>query len=269
MKIVLILLLSVTFAFSNVYYAKVEPYEVRDISSNVNGDVLYANENMLGKKLSAKPFIIIDDQLDKDELNAVNKKLRYFRDTLQVNEKILLNLKEALKRKKKNYKNIEALKIKSRVEKDKEFYDVVNNENTFFTTQKEINSLKANIADLELRKAQLHKNIKDKSIAAKGFVLYELKVKPGKVVTVGTPLATIVNTTKGLLTIYLDEDDLLNAVNKHVYLNGKETNYKLSRISKIADTKNISKYKAQIVVKTPNVFSKLIKIELRTSKDEK
>jgi hypothetical protein len=258
-----------TYAFSSVYYAKVEPYELRSISSNINGNVVYTNENLIGQKLSGKPFILIDAQLDKDELNAVNKKLGYFKDTLEVNEKVLFNLKESLKRKKENYKNIEALSIKSRVEKDREFYDVVNNENSFLATQKEINSLKANIADLELRKAQLMKNIKDKSIEAEGFVLYEIKVKPGTVVTVATPLATVADTSKGLLTVYLDKEDLLNAAKKDIYINGQKTAYKLSRISYIADTKNISKYKAQIIVKAPKIFSKVVKIELKEKIDEK
>jgi TfoX/Sxy family transcriptional regulator of competence genes len=263
------LFLVVTFTFANVYYSKVEPYEVRDISSNVNGTVLFTDENMIGKKLSNKPFILIDDELDKDELNAVNKKLSYFKDTLEVNEKVLLNLKESLKRKKENYKNIASLSIKSQVEKDREFYDVVNSENSFLTTQKEVNSLKANIADLELRKAQLLKNIKDKSISAKGFVLYEIKVKPEKVVNIATPLATVADISKGLLTVYLTEDELLNAVNQDIYINGRKTKYKLTRISNIADATNISKYKAQIVVNPPNIFSKVVKIELREHENEK
>jgi len=268
-KIFIILFLLTTFAFSKVYYSKVEPYEVRDISSNVTGAVLYADENMLGKKLSSKPFILIDAELDKDELNAVNNKLSYFQDTLEVNEKVLSNLRESLKRKRENYENIAKLSIKSRVEKDREFYDLINNENSFLAIQKEVNSLKANIADLKLRKAQLLKNIHDKSISLKGFVLYDLKVKAGKVVTVATPLATVADTSKGLLSIYLNEDDALNAVNKIIYINGQKTKYRVSRIFTIADSKNISKYKAQIIVNAPNLFSKLVKVELRESKNEK
>ena len=79
-----------------------------------------------------------------------------------VNENILQNMKETLLKKRKNYKQIEALKIKSRVEKDREFYELVASENSYLATLKEINSLKRQIADFKLRKAQLERSIKDK-----------------------------------------------------------------------------------------------------------
>ena len=48
-----------------------------------------------------------------------------------------------------------------------------------------------------------------------------------------------------------------------MYINGEKTSYKVDRLLTIADSKNISKYKAQIVIKAPNIFSKLAKIELK------
>jgi len=86
---------------------------------------------------------------------------------------------------------------------------------------------------------------------------------------VSTPLAKVADTSKGLLTIYLDKEDLLHLHNKIIYINSKKTQYKISRVLYIADEKNLSKYKAQIIVKTPKVFSKLEKIELKESSNEK
>jgi len=269
MKIILALVLTYTFAFSKVYYSKVEPYEIRTIASNISGKVLFTDDNMIGKKLSSKVFIKIDSQLDEDELGAVNKKLIYQKNTLLLDEKILENLKQTLKRKKENYTKIKNLKIKSRIEKDKEFYDVVNSENSTFSTQKEINNLKTNIADLELRKQQLIKNIHDKNISAQNFVLYAISVKAGQTVNLSTPLAKVADTSKALLTIYLDEDDLAGLDKKIIFIDEKKTDYKISRISYIADEKNISKYKAQIIIKSPKVFSKLEKIELKANVNEK
>ncbi|WP_457744824.1 HlyD family efflux transporter periplasmic adaptor subunit [Sulfurimonas sp.] len=269
MRILVLLFLLYTFAFSKVYYSRMDPYEIRNISSNVSGLVLYTNENMFGQKLSNKAFIRIDSELDEDELKAVSNKLQYLKNTLETNQEILVNLKEALKRKKENYQRIKALSIKSRVEKDREFYDVVSSENNFLATLKEINSLKSNIADLTLRKQQLLFNIKNKKIRAKGFVLYDLKVQPGNMVNIGTPLATVADVSKAILSIYLDKNDLLNIKKKVIFIDGKKTNYKISRLSKIADSKNISKYMAQIIIKSPKVFSKLVKIELRDNTNEK
>ena len=263
MKFILLIFLTFSALYSKVYYSKVEPYETRHISSNVSGVVVAIDENMIGKKLSKKPYIIIDALLNKKELQSVTQKLVYLKDTVTVDQKILQNLKESLKKKRENYKQIENLKIKSRIEKDKEFYDLVNSENSYLNTQKELNNLKTQIADLELREAQLQRNISDKTLSANGFILYSIDVKVGQVVNLATPLAQVADTSKAVLTIYLDEEDVLDAKSKIIYINGKKTNYRVNRLLKIADSKNISKYKAQIIIKSPKVFSKLVKIELK------
>ena len=155
------------------------------------------------------------------------------------------------------------MKIKSSVEKDREFYDLIASENSFLATQKELNTLKTQIADLELRKAQLSRSISDKTVKNRGYTLYSLDVKVGQVVNKGTLLATVVDTSKAILTIYLNAEDVEDAKSKVVYINGEKTSYKVDRLLTIADSKNISKYKAQIVIKAPKIFSKLAKIELK------
>lgn len=263
MKLLTLLFISSSLLFSKVYYSKVEPYEIRNISSNVSGLVLFANENEIGKKLSNKPYIKIDSELDEAELSTIESKIIYLKSTIVSNEAILKNLKSSLDRKRENYKAIENLKIKSQVEKDREFYDLVSSENLYLNTQKEINNLKIQISDLELRKLQLQRSVKDKKLIAKDFILYSILVKPGQVVGVSTPLAQVADTSKAILTIYLDESDMLNAQKKDIYLDGLKSKYKISRILNIADSKNISKYMAQIIIDSPELFSKLVKVELR------
>ena len=263
MKILTLILMMSTILFSKVYYSKVEPYELRNLSSNVSGIVEYINEDMIGKKLTSEVYVRIDSELDVEELNYLKEKLIYLNDTVIVNENILANMKESLKRKRDNYNKIENLKIKSRIEKDREFYDLVSTENSYLSTQKEINTLKTQIADLNLRKAQLIRNISDKNLSDEGFVLYSIDVKVGQVVGMSTPLAQIADTSKAKLTIFLDETDVVNAKTKVVYIDGKKSNYKISRILNISDSKNISKYMAQIIIQSPKIFSKLAKIELK------
>ena len=262
MKIITLILLLSSLLFSKVYYSKVEPYEVRHISSNVSGVVEFIDEDMIGKKLSSRVYLRIDSKLDVQELKYLKEKLIYLRDTVVVNESVLENLSESLKRKRENYKKIENLKIKSRIEKDREFYDLISSENLYLSTQKEINSLKTQITDLKLREAQLTRSVKDKNLSDKGFVLYSIDVKVGQVVGMSTPLARIADTSKAILTIFLDETDVIGAKSRVVLIDGKKTEYKISRILNIADSKNISKYMAQIVIKAPKIFSKLVKIEL-------
>ena len=263
MKAFALLFFTTTLLFSKIYYSKVEPYEVRDISSNVSGLVLLADEDMIGKKLSSSSYIKIDSELDEKELKYIKDKLAYLRNTVSSNEKVLENLKELLKKKRDNYEKIKSLKIKSTVEKDREFYDLINSENQYLNTQKEINSLKIQISDLQLREAYLKRSVRDKNLKAKGFTLYSISVKPGQVVGISTPLAKVADISKAKLTIFLDEADLEGIEKKTVYLDGKKSEYKVSRVLNIADSKNISKYMAQIIIKSPKIFSKLMQVELK------
>ncbi len=263
LKILSLLLFMFTLSFSKVYYSKIDPYEIRDISSNVSGLITFTNEDMIGKKLGSTPYIKIDTELDEKELSFVQEKLEYLASIVASNEIILKNLEESLKKKRDNYKRIESLKIKSVVEKDREFHDLINSENQYLSTGKEIQNLKVQIADLKLREAYLKRNISDKNLKADGFVLYSISVKVGQVVGMAAPLAQVADVSKAILTIYLDDTDLKNAKSKVVYIDGKKTEYKISRVLNIADSKNISKYMAQIIIKSPKVFSKLAKIELK------
>jgi len=263
MKIYIIMLLMFNTLFAKVYYAKVEPFELRVISSNVSGLILQANEDLIGKVLSSKPYIEIDSVVDMKELKYIRNKLDYMKETIDVNENILENLEKNLKRKRENYKKVQSLKFKSSVEKDREFSDLIASENLYLNTKKEINNLKIQITDTKLREVQLIRSINDKNLKAEGFVLYEILVKPGQVVGVSTILAKVADISKAKITIFLDEQDLINALKKVVYIDGKKTSYKISRVLNIADSKNISKYMAQIIIKSPKVFSKLIKVELK------
>ena len=263
MKFIFISIFLSSLLFAKVYYAKVEPYELRNISSNVSGLVLFIDEDMLGKILSSKSYIKIDSELDYKELKYIKEKLVYLNNTVNVNEDVLQNLEKLLDRKRKNYEKIKLLKIKSTVEKDREFYDLISSENQFLNTLKDINNLKIQISDLNLRQSQLNKSLKDKNLKAKGFILYSISVKVGQVIGVSTPLAQVADISKAKLTIYLDEEDLQSAKEKKVYLNGVESKYKISRVLNIADSKNISKYMAQIIIKAPRIFSKLVKVELK------
>ncbi len=263
MKFFLILFFSVIGVFASEYYAKVNPYEIRDISSNVSGQVTFIDEDKIGFKLSSKPYLQIDSVLDYKELKSIKEKLNYLRYTVKVNDKILNNLRSSTEKKRANYKRVAALKIKSQIEKDKEYYDMVISENSLLNTDKEIQNLKVQITDLKLRQAQLRRSVYYKNLKAEGYVLYELLVKPGQVVNIATPLAKVADVSRAKLVIYLNESDLADVEKKVVYLDGIKTLYKVTRVSHIADSKNISKYMAQIIINAPTVFSKLVKIELK------
>ncbi len=268
MKIFFYLILVTQLLFGEVYYAKVEPYSFKKLSSNVTGEVQFIDENSLGKKLSKKPFIIIDSTIDEAELRDVHQKLLNSQETLAIDKKIVANLEAVLKKKRINYKKTEALKIKSRIDKDRDFYDLIASQNSYNATQKEMKNLQNAIADLKLRAIQLKKSIADKHVSAPGYVLYSLNVKEGQVVNISTPLAQVADMSKALLTLYVDADELSGIAQKTIYINGEKTNYKVSRLLRIADSVNISKYKVQIIIKAPKLFSTLAKVEFKENKHE-
>ncbi len=263
MKVLLLILFFSSLLFSKVYYSKVEPYEMRDISSSVVGLVTFVDEDMIGKKLTNKPYLRMDATLNMQELKYIEDKLEYLRDMVAFNESILINFENVLSKKRKNYKRILILKIKSDIEKDREFHDLIASENQYLNTKKEINSLNVQITDLKYKAAYLKRTVSDKRLVAKDFVLYSILVKVGQVVGVATPLARVADVSSAKLTIYLDEKDVLTYKDKVIYIDAEKTAYKISRILNIADSKNISKYMAQIIIDAPKVFSKLVKVELR------
>ncbi len=263
MRFLFITIVLSSLLYSKVYYSKVEPYEIHDISSSVSGLVVFIDEDMIGKRLSSKSYIRLDSKLDTQELIYIKDKLEYLRDIVASNEIILNNQEKSLSKKRKNYKKIKSLKIKSDIEKDREFYDLIVSENQFLTTQKEINNLKVQITDLKLKEAYLKRSVNDKNLNDKGLILYSILVKVGQVVGISTPLARVADISSAKLTIYLDEEDALKYKNKIIYVDGIKTSYKISRVLNIADTKNISKYRAQIIIPAPKLFSKLVKIELK------
>lgn len=262
-KLFLSLVLSAVSLMAKEYYAKVEPYEIRTIASNVSGQVLYADEKEEGKVLGKKAYIQIDDELDRVELKQVREKIKLLKNTLALNAEMAKNYVAMLEKKQRNYDNIKALEIKSTIEKDKEFYDLVTTQNQAIATQKEIDNLKVSINDLTLREAQLRRSIKDKHLSARGYVLYRLVVKEGEVVNPGMALAEIADVRKAKLTVYLNAEDMKGAKRKTLFINGKKSGYTIDRLWTIADSQHLSSYKAEIIVDAPERFSDLVKVELK------
>jgi len=262
MKALLLLTFLLLSLDAKEYYAKVEPYEILTISSNVQAQVLITKEHEEGKVLSKKAYIVLDDTLDKIEQKQLKEKIVSFNKTLTFNKEMLKNYEAILEKKKVNYDRVKSLKIKSDVEKDKEFYDLVTSQNQYLSTLKEIENLNIQINDLKLRSAQLSKSIQDKHLSAPGYILYKLMVKPGQVVSMGTPLAEIADIRKAKLTLYLSSNEMGNAKNAKIKIDGKMSSYKIDQLWNIADSQHLSSFKAQIIIDAPKQFSSLVKVEL-------
>ena len=262
-KIALFLLFFVVSLYAKEYYAKTEPLELYTIASNVTAEVVMADRSKEGKLLGDEIYLRLDDELDRDELSEIAKKIALIEKTLTLNESVLKNLEAIVERKEKNYNRIKDLNIKSSIEKDREFFDLVATQNQYLSTQKEVNNLKIQLSDLKLRELRLNRTLRDKHLHAKGMVLYKLLVKEHQVVTMGTPLAKIADTSKARLIVYVHRDDIAGIDNKTIYLDGKKTDYRVNNVWNVADEVHLSSYKVEIVIDKPEIFSKLVKVEFR------
>ncbi len=263
MKIFTVLLLSITLMWGKEYYAKVEPFEIKTISSNVSALVLKVDKSKEGTLLNRENYIVLDDALDVVELKKITAKIALLRQMITYNKEMIQNYEALVKRKRLNFERIKDLKMKSNIEKDREFYDLIASQNQYINTQKELSNITIQLNDLQLREATLKKSINDKHISNKGWMLYDLLVTQGQFVNPSTPLAQLADISKAKLTIYVSRNELDNVLEKTVYINGEKTPYKVAKVWHVADAKHLSNYKAEIVMDAPNVFSNLVKVELR------
>lgn len=245
----LMTMLSVVSLIADVHYAKVEPFSHYIIKSTVAGEVIYANESVEGKTASEKAIIIIDSEIDEVELLNIQKKSTSLEEILLINE-------EVLEKKEAHYKRINKLKTKSQTEKDYKFFDLA-------ATKEKVQTLKQALGDLNLRKKQLEKSLKDKHIVYENFYVYKLLTKKGEVVNPGTPLIKIADIKSAKLTIYLNKSELDNITNKTIYIDDVKSDLLIDKIWKIADSNKVSAYRAEILMPAPKKFSKLLKVEFK------
>lgn len=263
MRFIISIILVCTLGNAKEYYAKLEPFEILNVSSNVSAEVLYTDLFQEGKVLSKKAYIVMDDSIDRVELKSVESKIEAMNATMKHNRDMVKNYQEIIGRKQENYNRIKDLKIKSSIEKDRDYFDLVNSQNSLLAIQKEMESITVQLGDLQVRRSQLRKSIADKHLAAPGFLLYKLLVKPSAFVNPGTPLAQLADVRKGKLTLFLSAQEAGEVQNKTIYFDGKPTEYRIDKIWKVADGTRISSYKAEILVSAPKRFSTLVKVEFK------
>lgn len=262
-KLYVLLLLPLLPLCAKEYFAKAEPYEIRMVASNVSGLVTFADESLEGSMLRKEPYIRIDDELDRVDLEKTRAKIELLGRAIADNEAMIANYGKIVAMKEANYERVLTLKMRSQVEKDREFYDLVGTQNQMIALQKETENMRIQVNDLQLHERRLERTIEDKSLSAPGYLLYDLLVKEEQVVNPGTPLAQIADVRKAKLTLYLSSDDRSGIEKKVIYLDGKRSPYKIDRLWNVADAKQLSSYKAEIIIRSPGQFSRLVKVEFK------
>ncbi|BBG65558.1 hypothetical protein NNO_0855 [Hydrogenimonas sp.] len=250
--------------YAQIHYAKLEPVETYQIKSAVSGKVLFADDSLEGSVGGPSPVVKIDDAVDREQREALKITLDVLEETLELTKDMVENQERVYSRDRDYYERIKDLKTKSKTEKDRIFAAMATSKNQLLSLKEKLASLRQQIADTRFRIAQLEDIIKKKSVAAEGLYIYKVAVRADDYVNPGVVLLTAMDTSRGRLSLFLDADEVENIDSKKIYLNGKETNLKFSKVLKVADTVHISSYRAEIIVNKPEgLFSKLVKVEIK------
>jgi len=263
MKLFLVLLIPLC-VFSKIHYAKVEPYETVVLKAAVSGLVLEADLEAEGTMVGDKRVIHLDDVLDKTNLKDSQKSVVLLEKMISINQDIAGSLSSTVKRQEGYYQRISKLNTASKTQKDNAYNSFTSAKTQYLSVREKIVSLEKQLIDMKYKVAMLQDTVTKKSIILKKRYLYKLMVRKGDFVNPGTPLAEVQDANRAKLVLFLDPEELKDIQEKTVYIDGKETNYKVNKVWKVADEKFISSYRAEIYLPAPKEkFSQLLKVELK------
>jgi len=228
-------LLCSSIMFASEYYAKLNPINSYTIKSAVSGQVMFVNNKIESQKAINSTIVKINDNVNKEDLKQSKIKLQ--------------NLNKILKIEQGTLKSFQKVSSKSRFDKDNQRIKIFN--------------ISSNISDLKTKIATLEDVISNKTLVEKNNYIYDIAVEIGDYVNPGVELYSSMDLSAGKLIIYIPINKANEIQKQVIYLDGKETELKISKLSKIADTTHISSYKCEIIVPSPESFSHLVKIEFK------
>lgn len=234
-KILYTLLLVGSIINANEYYAKVEPINTYNVKSSVSGKVIYVNESQESKSIISETIVKIDAKVNKIDLKQSKLKLK--------------NLSEIVKLEKSTLKSFNRVSSKSRFDKDNQKIKILN--------------IQSSMSDLKTKIATLEDTISKKILTQKKSYIYDIAVELGDYVNPGTLLYTAMNLSSGKLSIYIPISEASTIKSKTIYLDGVKTDFVISKLYNVTDTKHISSYKCEITIASPKQFSKLVKVEFK------
>lgn len=234
-KILLGSLLTISSLFANEYYAKIEPIKTYNVKSAVSGKVVYVNTPVESTTVKDEIIVKIDSKVNEIDLKQSNLKLK--------------SLKEILKIEKSTLESYKRVSSKSKFDKDNQRVKILN--------------MESSIADLETKIETLKDTLSNKKLIEQNRYIYDIAVEIGDYVNPGTLLYTSMDLSNGKLEVFIPIDNAKNIKEKTIFIDGKKTDLKISKLDNVADTKHISSYRCEINIPNPKQFSKLVKIEFK------
>lgn len=253
-----------TTLFAAEHYARVEPIERATIKAAAAGQVLEADLSMEGRLVKDAVVVHLDDRLDRKDLEHSRRTLELLRSNLNLTREMLPGLKESWKRQEGYFRRLKDLSTASQTQKDQAYQAMVTAQNQYLSTRQQAINLQRSILEMEQKIATLEDRIAKKNLRLKNRYLYRLMVRPGEFAGIGTPLAMVDDLSRAKLVLYLSADEIRGLSRSTLWLNGKKSDLRFSKIWKETDDTHLSSYRAEIELPAGLYpFSSLVKVELK------
>jgi len=259
----LLILFSFSLLFGSEHYAKFEPLSSATIKASASGKIVEANLSSEGRYIRDSKIIQIDDYLDRLDLNRTLESVKLLRDDLNLTLELLPDLRENATRQKSYYLRMRNLSSASQSQKDNAFASALSAKNQYLSAKSRVINLKEQILNLEQKIDSLRDRISKKSVVIKDSYLYKLLVREGEYATISQPLAVVKDLRGGKFILYLSLDELKDIDRKKIYIDGKLSRAKISKIWRVSDEKFISLYRAELILEPKFKFSSLHKVEIK------
>lgn len=234
---------------ADVYYAKVEPLERYVYKAATSGKVVSVATDAEGSLVQKKTIVRLDDLLNQKMLALYKENIKNLNEQRDSLTKIA-TIRE------KNYDKIKMLKTKSVIEKDNEQITALNARIAVQQIEGQLIALKQNIAQEE-------ETIRHKNIAVEQQIVDTIHVRENDFVAQGTPLFETYDVSRAKLVLFLTQQDREALDEREIWIDDAKTAATFSKIYQVADLENISSYRAEIVIDSPKIFSRLAKVELK------
>jgi len=253
-----------TLLIAAEHYARVEPVERTTIKASAAGQVLEADLSLEGRMVRDALVVRLDDRLDRKDLEHSRQTLTLLRKNLELTRKMLPGLEGTWRRQEGYFHRLKDLATASQTQKDQAYQAMVAAQNQYLSTRQQVLNLQRSILEMEQKIATLEDRIAKKNLRLNNRYLYRLMVRKGEFAGIGTPLAMVDDLSRAKLVVYLSADELGNLDKLNLWLNGKKSELKFSKIWRETDETHLSSYRAEIELPAGLYpFSSLVKVELK------
>lgn len=235
MRYLVFLLFSSVLLFANKsYMATIQPVQTYTLFAQASG-VITKLDNRVEHTVYKGELLTIDDSLEHIQLEAFKSQLDIYTTQLDIRNSL--------------YEKAKTITGKSQTQIDELHLSALD--------------MRYKTNDLKRQIKELQRTIDNKHIKVDNLYIKTLHVNKLDFVNAGTQLATLEDTSKAKLIVYVHKDEIKDLKNKTIYIDGnKSKTAKLIKLDSTTDTVYVSSHKAEIHLNSTE-FGRVVKVEFR------